>query len=406
MSSPQSEPLPPSAFRRVTRRRAALALLGLLLVATLVLVRFNLKWRFAGLFLLEGKGGQLLELKDDLYLGDGSRLIAGVDFGPIRREIYEKHYPEKLLPALALTWDESDGSGHVDSHFPGGRTLVTSFGRFLDDGGEETKGLFVGGGLPESVMADNTVKLSETGMAFFDGRRWLHIWCSSNEAIGNGWTADKLVYPSAWRFLGSSVIQNGPRRVVLSSAHEALIDGVPVRIDRYAYFHSGETFFRLGIRITNVGNRPTAVFYLYGDEPWLGEYGSSKGNVGWTRDGIVERATRLDVTRHRYMGMYDCGNSLVGPNHDFTKAANFIEWFGGNMPELAYFGNGAGYDEAEVADGAPLASNTRFLGLQWGPRLLNPGEDTKIYLAVGMASVDPATGLPVKPVVPRRSDVD
>ncbi len=392
--------------RRFGLRRVALVLLGVLLAATLVCVRFNLKWHFAGLFLLEGKGWRLLEVKDDLHLGEGSRLLAGLDFGPIRRKVYEKYSPEKLIPSLELEWDASDGGGYVTSRFPGGRKLMTSFGRFLDDGGEETKGLFVGGGLPGSVMEDNTVKLSETGMAFFNGRRWVHIWCSSNEAICSSHDVKKLIYPSDWRFLGSEVIQNGPRRVVLSSSHEALVDGEPILIERFAYFHSGETFFRLGIKITNTGTRGVSVVYLYGDEPWLGDYGSSAGNVGWTRDGLVLRASLVDTRRHRFAGMFDCGNPLVSPRRDFTLAANFIEWLGTNTPEDVYFGNGAGYDATEIAEGTPLASATRFIGLQWGPRKLEPGAETVIFIAVGMASVDPGTGLPVKPDVPLYSSID
>ncbi|HEY5995553.1 MAG TPA: hypothetical protein VIU29_00965 [Candidatus Deferrimicrobiaceae bacterium] len=396
---------PVSASAWFTRRRLAYLLLGIL-VAVLLLVRFNIKGRLGGVFLLEGKGWRLLELKDDLYLGEGSRLIWGIDFGPIRRKVYEKHFPEKLLPSLEVDWDEGEGNGYVVNRYPGGYAMVTSFGRFLADSGEETKGLFVGGGLPESVVGDNLARLNETGMAFSNGQRWLHIWCSTNEVISSAFGDTRMVYPSEWRFLGSRVLHNGPRHVVLSSSHEAVLDGVPLRIDRFAYFHAEEIFFRLGIRIRNEGTRPIVFNYLYGDEPWLGDYGSSKGNVGWTADGLVQRVSTVDPATHRYAGLFDCGNTLVSPRRDFTMSANFIEWLGSNIPDLVYFSNSAGFDADEVEAGVPLASNTRFIGVQWGPRELAPGEETTLFLAVGMATSDPRTGLPVKPAVPIRSELD
>lgn len=399
-STRESSPVPAS------RRRVAFVMLGVLFVLVLILVRFNFKGHFGGLFLLEGKGWRLLELKDDLYLGEGRRLLAGIDFGPIRRMVYERHFPENMLPSLELEWDEESGSGYVASRYHGGSRLVTSFGRFLADGGEEQEGLFVGGGLPESIVGDNLARLNETGMAFWDGNRWLHIWCSTNEVISSASGDTRMVPPFTWRFLGSRVLHNSPRHVVLSSSHEAMIDGAPLRIDRFAYFHAEETFFRLGIRFRNEGTRPVSFYYLYGDEPWLGDYGSSAGNIGWTAAGLVQRVSTIDPVAQRYAGFFDCGNTLVSPRRDFTMTANFIEWLGSDIPELVYFSNGAGFDPNEVAGGVPLWSNTRFLGVQWGPRELAPGEETTLFLAIGMASADPATGLPVKPDVPIRSELD
>lgn len=399
MPRPKSAPPPQRpavSARRPTRLLAAAFLLCLLLLA----VRIDFRGHFGGLFLLKGKGWRPFDLKDDLYLGEGSRLIAGIDFGPIRRALRRKDSRTTLDNTLELDWNESDGSGHVLSRLPGGQLLATSFGRYLSDDGVDTRGLFVGGGFPDAVADETGNRLSDTGMAWFDGRRWLHIWCSSNEAILSAASPEAISYPSSWRFLGSRIVRSGRKRLVLSSSHEARLDGVPIRIDRFAYFRAGETFFRLGIRIRNEGDRPVPVMYVYGDEPWLGSYGSSAGNVGWTRDGLVERSSLVDTRKHRYFGMFDCGNSLLGNGHDFTMAANFIEWLGSNVPGNAYFCNRAGYDEDDIRAGNPLSSDTRFLGAEWGPARLSPGEETKIFLAIGMAPLDPLTRLPAKPDVP------
>jgi hypothetical protein len=47
----------------------------------------------------------------------------------------------------------------------------------------------------------------------------------------------------------------------------------------------------------------------------------------------------------------------------------------------------------------PLSSNTRFIGLQWGPRTLQPDQSEKYTMAIGMAGRDSITGFPVKPPV-------
>ena len=68
-----------SAARTVRRKSFyAVVVLGLLLVLVLATVRFNIRGHLEGLFLLKGETGSLLEVKDDLYLNDGLRLIAEV----------------------------------------------------------------------------------------------------------------------------------------------------------------------------------------------------------------------------------------------------------------------------------------------------------------------------------------
>ena len=46
----------------------------------------------------------------------------------------------------------------------------------------------------------------------------------------------------------------------------------------------------------------------------------------------------------------------------------------------------------------PLVSRTnRFIGLQYGPHILQPGESFSFTIAVGMAGRDPLSGFPIKP---------
>jgi len=78
--------------------------------------------------------------------------------------------------------------------------------------------------------------------------------------------------------------------------------------------------------------------------------------------------------------------------------ANFLEWFGNERP-VAYFSNGPTDGPQTRNRKMPLSSNTRFIGLLWEPRTLQPDESVRYTLAIGMAGNNPLTGFPKKPRV-------
>jgi hypothetical protein len=358
-------------------------------------VKFNITGSYEGIFLLKGEPGALYEVKDDLYLGEGYRYIWGIDFEGL------KHLASLMFnadadnqPHLEIKWNSKAGNGFIRNYLTGGKQLITCFSRYIDDAGKEVSGLFVGGGLPANVLEDDVVKMNETGMAFYNGVRWYHIWCNVNEAI---FTSDaKPIYPSTWKYLRSSVLHQERKSVVLVSSHEVILDGQPLHIDRYAYFRAGAKYFVLQIVIRNVGKGPATYYYVYSDEPWLGNYGTSGGNVGWSGDGLHQYVGTVNSNKYNYAGLFDYGNDAIGEGHHFTMTANFLAWFGSVKPAV-YFSNGP----SEVLKGTnariPLSSNERFIAAQWGPRTLPPGQSEIYTLAIGMADRDPNTGFPVKP---------
>jgi hypothetical protein len=385
-------------FPASRRGRIALGLCAAALAFLFATVRFDIKGHFDGIFLLKGSHGWRYELKDDLYVGDGDRVLWSLDLeDPKFRFSRRFHASVKSGPYLYYEWDDKDGSGFIRNFLPGGRQILTCFGRYLDDDKEQVHGLFVGGGLPASVLGGDNVYMDETGMAYYDGSRWYHLWCNVNEGIIS--EKGEVLPPSRWRFLGSRVVDESDKTAVFSSSHEVEVDGVPLHIDRYVYLNAGDTYFVLQIKVTNIGNSPARYHYLYGDEPWVGNYGSSKGNVGWVRDRLVKYETAVDTAKYSWAGFYDYGNDAAGEEQSFTGKADFIQWFGANRP-VVYFSNASG--SIEDVDGAkriPLSSDTRFLGLQWQGQLLNP-QQTNIYtLAIGMAGHDPRTGFPIKPEI-------
>lgn len=357
-------------------------------------VRYSIKGHFEGLYLLHDREAGKYELADHLFVGEGKSLIYGKNFTLLQQSFLGKYLPShnEDRPHLHSDWNPHDGSGVVSQHFPNGTQLVTYFGRYLD-GYEEVHGLFVGGGMPEVVEADTNYNMNKSGMTFGDGRRWYHIWCSVNEGIGS--VGSKMIMtPSTWKFLGSRVENRSDSNVVITSNHQVELNGVPVRVDRRASFSAGDPYFTLQIGITNQGTVPVTYEYNYGDEPWVGYYGTSLGDVGWVKDRLLYYEEMIDSSTYRYAGIVDSGNRVIGEQPIYTNLANFIEWFGPERP-LVYIANSQGH-LPQAGKEIPLESNERFIGLVW-QRTLLPGERAQIQLAIGMATFDPRRGVPVKP---------
>ncbi len=351
-----------------------------------------------GVFLLQGLNGAWLELRDDVLLGDEGRVLGGVGFhhGPLSG--IQDQVASEEGAFLEFQWNEEQGYGYVLNHLGGGRVLLTNLARYIDSNGEITRGLFVGGGLPESLRLDSPVRGNDTGMAYFDGHRWSHIWCNTNEGIGSVVLGGSRFAPSDWEFLGSRIDKSTDQELVLVSHHGVNIDGLLLRLERRATFIAGQPYFDLSISLVNAGAQAGRYFYLYSDEPWVGDYGGSAGDIGWVGGRYVQYEEMIDPQIHSVAGMVDYGNSAIG-EPPRGRAANFIEWRGGNRPDMVFFANqyeGFGHPSSMLV---PLAGDARSLGLYWGPKLIQPGERQSMSLTIGMAQTDALTGFPHKPVI-------
>lgn len=359
-------------------------------------VRFRPYWHFEGIYVFKGENSWL-EIKDDTVLGDEDRLLLALPVKPVLNFLQGGVSHAAFGNQLKHEWFNFDGSGYVESRFVDGTRFLACFSRFLDSGARNTRGVFVGGKLSYDQDTADASTLNDTGVSFYDGTKWHHLWCNVNESIAPWSNPSALIPPSSWHFLGSSVAKNSPEEIVITSSHQVNIDGVPFRIDRVASFKAGTRYFTLAIRVSNIGGAPGGYYYVYGDEPWVSNYGTSEGNVGWVRDRLVAYEEALDPREHRWAGYFDYGNEAAGEKHIYSGIANFIEWKGNVTPDLVYFSNQIG-TYAPPGSRVPLNHpDSRVLFLQWGPRLLDPGQSNTIILSIGMADRDPATGFPVKP---------
>jgi hypothetical protein len=369
-------------------RLIAIVSLGLLAfgAAGAAATRFEISGAWRGLYLLRSGEGRPFTLKDDLVLGDHPQLVASISFGRARR-LARGDEPSAVpavpgAPVLSLEWEERTGRGLVRNRLADGTLLVTMLGSYRDSDGREPQGLFVGGAVPE-VSSDASAQ-NESGMAYRDARGWSHIWCNVNEGLEDGQGRASWP-PSKWRFLGSRVLVRQPERVVLESDHELALTGGLLRVDRFATFVAGEPFFRLTIRLQNLGPGPVVLSYLYGDEPWLGHFGSSDGNIGWLPGALV-----------RIAGSFDPAVGHAGIFDERTGLSNFLAWEDEARPSVAYFSNHPG-EFTDASRRQPLDSNEVFIGLEWGGLRLRPGEGKTIALAVGMGVIDSQTGRPALP---------
>ena len=347
---------------------------------------------------MQGQNGVWLEVTDDLFPEQSPRLLWGRSLGNLKNVESSGACSAADKPCTSYEWNERSGRGFIKSSFPDGRKLVFNLGRFLDSDGRPVSGLFMGGGLPPFDPDFKIFDKNETGMAYFDGKRYYHIWCNVNEGILDA--SNTPIYPSYWQFVSSKVLESSQNDLTIVSNHRVLINNVPVDVERYMFYQGGDTFLTLITNFKNVGTAPTLFAYLYGDEPWVGDYGSSAGNIGWLKGRIVLTEMGIDTRKYTCAGIFDYGNPLIGEDRAFhTGKANFIEWQPDSRPDTAYFSNQFGRYAPEENQ-VPLSSLTnRVIALQWGPRVLNPGQTFSFTITVGMADNDPTTGFPVKPVV-------
>ena len=356
--------------------------------------RFVFLHHYEGLFLLRGSDGKRFQVQDDLFLGDGSRLIAGIAFDRLKNWLRETGH-QRDDTYLTWEWDKDDGEGYVIQHFPGGKQLLTHFSRYVDSQGEHTRGLFVGGALPDAAVEVNGMEPSNTGMAWYDGANWYHLWCNTNEGISSPVSRTGSP-PNQWEFLGSNVLIGSNNKLVIKSVHGIALDQTRLHMERYAYFTAGNPYFSLGITLTNTGAHPVHFNYLYADEPWIGTFGTSAGDIGWVEGQLIAEEQYIDPSRHFYAGMTDRGNPLIGEQGNFSGIANFIAWAEGSRPDAIFFANQYFGIRHPAETRVPLHGDARSIGLEW-KRALRPGETVKFFLRLGIAAVNPATGLPTVP---------
>jgi hypothetical protein len=381
--------------RRFFLLTAAVVIASIIFIITKI--EFDFDQTTEGFFILTSEKGYWFELTNDLVPEDAARLIWAMPLYPFTTTVESSKCVNSSQPCIDFKWDKTHGRGFIRNTWPDGSKLLINLGRFKDSNGKYPSGIFIGGGLPANDVDYRFLNNEETGMTYFDGHRWYHVWCNSNEGLVSPFAPFQPSYPSDWTFKGSWVRENSGKELTIESKHRLIMNGVPLDVSRVLFYRAGNSYVIMTTEFTNRGTVSVPFQYMYGDEPWVGYFGSSAGDVGWMERELILAERDVDTQKHNYLGMYDYGNELAGEEHIFTGIANFIEWDKGSRPEKAYISNfsGGAINPDKII---PLTSRSnRFIGLQYGPHMLKPGESFNFTIAVGMAAHDPKTGFPVKP---------
>jgi hypothetical protein len=369
----------------------------LLTVICMIRITFIDRLGNEGLFFLKGENGSWLSITDDLYPFESYRLLWSIRYPSLK---HAKHSAGACAaddkPCFYYEWNEKAGRGFIKNSYPNGEKFIINLGRFVSSNGRQVSGLFVGGGLPVTDPDYKEGNNNELGMNYYDGSRFFHIWCNVNEGIQDASGNSQI--PSTWEFVGSKVLEASERDLTILSKHRIMVNNVPVEVERTMFYEVGKKYITFNTTIKNPTTAPTTLSYIYGDEPWLGNYYTfSKGNIGWDQAGLLQTETLVDAKKTSYIGLFDYGNPLIGESHNFTNKANFIEWDPLMPPDVAYVANQFG-KVAPPEKKVPLSSyNNRVVSLQWGPYILDPKSSLSFTIKVGMADNDPKTGMPVKP---------
>lgn len=383
---------------------AALAI-ALLLALFMARAVFHITSTNAVLYLLRQADGRL-QVTNHLRPDESDNIYGMVDISCLFNWFAHTGAHLAGVGNIELTWNGPDGDGVIKEFRPDGTELLVVLSRFSTDAGT-AQGLFIGGDLPfgDSQRISDASK-NNTGMAYHNGSRWIHIWCTLNEGLSlRG--ADGVYGPEKWNYLGSRVLRSENAEVMLESSHDLTVmtrDGKPLRLAmrRTIQKRLGEDYLLLKLEFSNTGTAALSYTYELGDEPWVGDfYRGSKGNVGWADGVLYKYESEVKPFEHSFAGFWDIGNDAVNEQGDFTGYADFIEWLS-SPPDHVYFANN--FDYRAVNRKKTLSSrNNRVLGLVWLDQQLRPGEKKEYLVALGMAKQDrrASANMPAKPAVRR-----
>lgn len=311
--------------------------------------------------------------------------------------------PDLPLPAaseerLELGWNPSDGKGDVRHRLASGDILRTCFHCGFAG---YTGGLFIG-------------SLSGSGMGFYPrtpirGYSSINVFCAQDESIWD--QGEKAEYSFGWsenfgtgadgkrlEYRRGRVLEQDRNRLVLQSENS----GGCYRVTRVAATRLGTRYFILATRIHNTCKRPVRFDFWSGDDPWIGLYRSSDGDVGWTPDGLVRTEASYGPGEFTAGGLYDLGNAALGQKEGgFSGQANFFLLDPATpLPDKTYFANRFAHGPDEIDPKKPLDNKTlTALNMGWTDRVLKPGQGFTVAMALGLAEVPTVGEVPRLPVV-------
>jgi len=381
---------------------AALTVFALAVILFVANMLFGISSMNSTLYFIKQPDGSIMitsHIRPDEY-GRVDRLINFSWFF----NLFSKEVARAGIGHIEYSWNTREGDGVIKEYRTDGTEFLVVLARYKEEK-NTPMGVFIGGDLPlGDTERSSEQQNNNTGMAYYDGTRWYHIWCSLNEGFILLSDRAKTYETSDWKYLGSRVVKGSMSEVMIESAHEvsALRKGVTetVGMKRTIQKRVNEDYILLKVEFENKGSLPCNYTYELGDEPWVGDfYRGSSGNVGWTDGKLVKYESTLDLKQHTFAGYWDIGNDAKNEIGKYSGYADFMEWLG-TPPDRVYFSNQFGYDQI---DGKKVLSSwsNRIVSQVWLKQTLQPGEKRTYLTAFGMARPAFQNGVffPIKPTV-------
>jgi hypothetical protein len=308
------------------------------------------------------------------------------------------HKQTAARPALHTNWNPATGRGHVLQVLANGDRLRTAF--HIGYKGY-TGGLVIG-----------SFSGSGYGMAParpIRGFKTINLFCAQDESIWDhgkgveltyGWSENYGSGPDGERLdlVKGEVIERGPRRIVLRSRNA----GGCYEVTKVAYTRLDVPWWIIATRIVNICRHPVRFDLFSGDDPWIGLYRSSDGDVGWTPEGLVRRETAFGIGRFTAGGFYDLGNQALGQQEgSFSNQANFLLLDPAvPLPDLTLFANRFAHHRKEIDPRRPLDNKSlTALNMGWRRQRLLPGQALTVAFALGRARTRRPGEIPTLPEI-------
>lgn len=307
---------------------------------------------------------------------------------------------EPSKPArFEIGWSPITGKGDVVEKLTSGDQLRTCFHCSYPG---YTGGLVIG-------------NMNGSGMGFYPakpirGFKAINVFCAQDESIWDldekveysyGWSENIGTGPDGQRlaYAGGRILERDDEHVVLASENA----GGCYRVFKVAVAKAETRYWTIATRIQNRCEHPVHFDLWTGDDPWIGLYASSEGDVGWTPKGLVANEKAFALGQFTAGGFYDLGTT--GEKRGaFSNQANFFALDPAlALPDFAAFANRFAHAAEDVDERRPLDNETMTaLNLGWRARTLAPGASMDMALALGLAETDDETapagaGLPRLP---------
>lgn len=311
----------------------------------------------------------------------------------------------KRIGAFEVGWDPETGKGPLIQHFDHGSRIEICLGCGFEG---YTGGLLIG--------SYDTPGFLWVPARPVRGFAFLNIWCAFDETLhetdtgenyGFGWSQNfgERHAGRRLRYVAGEVLHHSDAMVLLEATNE----GGCYRTTRRLRWTRGDRHVVLAQVVRNTCEHPVSFDYWIGEDPWIGTYKSSEGDVGWIllegeSPRIVRRESRFDGKRFVCTGQYDLGNEMAGDEEgSFSGVANFLRlspW--SPRPDGVYFANLFAHTDGEIDEEKPLDNETlTAFNLGWRGVELEPGSTFSLTWAVGIATRGEEGRPPACPHIPR-----